>query len=147
MASKRVLIVDDQAVIRGFVKVALRDLNVVVHEASDGSQALEMQDVFPADVILCDVTMPGINGEQFLERLRERGDQTPVIMLTAEADKTLVRRLMELGIQGYVLKPFKPGVLCDRVVEALRGQIPAAPAADPEDAPSADAASEEQPNG
>ena len=89
MAQKRVLIVDDQAVIRGFVKVALRELDLSLHEASDGSQALEMQDFMPADLIICDITMPGIGGEELLSRLRARGDTTPVIMLTAHADKAL----------------------------------------------------------
>ena len=76
MADKRVLIVDDLSVIRGFVKAALRDLGVIVHEASDGSQALDLQDSFAADVIICDISMPGMNGEEFLTRLRDRGDTT-----------------------------------------------------------------------
>jgi len=127
MAQKRVLIVDDQAVIRGFVKVALRELDLALHEASDGSQALEMQDFMPADLIICDITMPG---EELLSRLRARGDTTPVIMLTAHADKALVARLLQQGIQGYLIKPFKPAVLSARVVEALEGRVPAPPPAD-----------------
>lgn len=130
MADKRVLIVDDLSVIRGFVKAALRDLKVIVHEASEGSQALDLQDTFPADVIICDISMPGMNGEEFLTRLRDRGDTTPVIMLTADGDKAVVSRLLQKGIQGYLLKPFKPAVLCDRVSEALLGRVPTPPAAD-----------------
>lgn len=128
MADKRVLIVDDLSVIRGFVKAALRDLKVIVHEASEGSQALDLQDSFAADVIICDISMPGMNGEEFLTRLRDRGDTTPVIMLTADGDKEVVSRLLKLGIQGYLLKPFKPAVLCDRVTEALLGKVPRPPA-------------------
>jgi len=127
MADKRVLIVDDLSVIRGFVKAALRDLSVIVHEASDGNQALDLQDSFPADVIICDISMPGMNGEEFLDRLRDRGDMTPVIMLTADGDKAVVSRLLQKGIQGYLLKPFKPAVLCDRVTEALSGKVPSPP--------------------
>lgn len=129
MADKRVLIVDDLSVIRGFVKAALRDLKLIISEASDGAQALEIQDTFPADVIICDISMPGMNGEAFLDRLRERGDMTPVIMLTADGDKAVVSRLLQKGIQGYLLKPFKPALLCDRVIEALKGRIPSPPAA------------------
>ena len=126
MASKRILVVDDVSVIRGFVKAALRDLDVVVVEASEGAQALEMHDAQPADVIICDINMPGVNGEGVLRALREKGDATPVIMLTAEGDKAVVANLLKLGIQGYLLKPFKPGVLSDRVQELLSGTAPVA---------------------
>ena len=125
MADKRVLVVDDLSVIRGFVKAALRDLEVIVHEASEGGQALELQETLAAQVIICDISMPGMGGEEFLGRLRERGDTTPVIMLTADGDKAVVARLLEQGIQGYLLKPFKPGVLADRVQELLDGTTPA----------------------
>jgi len=141
MADKRVLIVDDLSVIRGFVKAALRDLGVIVHEASDGSQALDLQDSFAADVIICDISMPGMNGEEFLTRLRDRGDTTPVIMLTADGDKAVVSRLLKKGIQGYLLKPFKPAVLCERVTEALLGKVPTPPAASAGNAPELVAAS------
>ena len=124
------MVVDDLSVIRGFVKAALRDLKVAIQEASDGHQALELQGTLPADVIVCDISMPGMNGEQFLTRLRERGDNTPVIMLTADGDKNVVARLLKLGIQGYLLKPFKPAVLSQRVKEALLDRIPPPPPAD-----------------
>ncbi len=126
---KRVLIIDDVSVIRGFVKAALRDLEVEVVEASEGAQALELHDTLPADVIICDINMPGVNGEGVLRALREKGDATPVLMLTAEGDKAVVGNLLKLGIQGYLLKPFKPGVLSDRVQELLSGTAPPAPPA------------------
>ncbi len=153
MPEKRVMVVDDLSVIRGFVKAALRDLKVMIMEASDGHHALEMQGSLPADVIVCDISMPGMGGEEFLTQLRERGDQTPVIMLTADGDKTVVARLVKLGIQGYLLKPFKPAVLSDRVKEALVGAIPPPPpppadgdgdADTPADAAQAEVADEDQ---
>lgn len=128
---KRLLVIDDVAVIRGFVKAALKELKVNVVEASGGKQGLEMHDTLPADIILCDINMPGINGEAFLRTLREKGDQTPVIMLTAEGDKAVVGNLLKLGIQGYVLKPFKPAILAERVQELLTGSAPTPPAAQP----------------
>ena len=140
------LVIDDVAVIRGFVKTALKELKIQVVEASGGKQGLEMHDTVPADIIICDINMPGVNGEEFLRTLREKGDQTPVIMLTAEGDKSVVGNLLKLGIQGYVLKPFKPAVLADRVQELLAGTAPKTPAApaDPEaDADGAEGASED----
>lgn len=128
MASKRILVIDDVSVIRGFVKAALRDLDVDVAEASEGAQALEMHNALPADLIICDINMPGVNGEGVLRALRENGDATPVIILSAEGDKAVVGNLLKLGIQGYLLKPFKPGVLNDRVQELFSGNAPVAPA-------------------
>lgn len=128
MARKRILVVDDVSVIRGFVKAALRDLDVDMAEASEGAQALEMHDTSPADLIICDINMPGLNGEGVLRALRNNGDDTPIIILSAEGDKAVVANLLKLGIQGYLLKPFKPGVLSDRVQELLSGKAPVAPA-------------------
>jgi CheY-like chemotaxis protein len=146
MPAKRVLVVDDISVIRGFVKAALRDLEVVVNEASNGHQALDMQVHQPSDLILCDLSMPGMDGEAFVKELRERGDTTPVIMLTAHGDRQQVERLLQLGIQGYVLKPFKPGVLSDRVHEVLSGSAPPPPARPAPPPPAADATDDTQPD-
>lgn len=145
--SKRVLVIDDVSVIRGFVKAALRDLDVVVIEASEGAQALELHDTLPADVIICDINMPGVNGEGVLRALRAKGDITPVLILTAEGDKAVVGNLLKLGIQGYLLKPFKPGVLSDRVQELLSGTAPPAPPAAAPDADDATARSAENEGG
>jgi len=149
MADKRVLIVDDISVIRGFVKSALADLKVTVAEASDGRQALEMHDTIPADIIICDIGMPNVGGEEVVKTLRDKGDNTPVIILTADADKSVIGRFLKLGIQGYVIKPFKPGVLADRVIELLTGEAPPPPPAPPpqtdgsDEAPAAPAAADD----
>lgn len=131
MADKRILVADDISVIRGFVKSALVELKVSIAEASDGRQALDMHEAMPADLIICDIGMPNMGGEQVVKTLREKGDTTPIIILTAEADKGMIGRFVQLGIQGYVIKPFKPGVLADRVIELLTGTAPSAPPRNP----------------
>jgi len=137
-ADKRILIVDDISVIRGFVKSALSELKVTFAEASDGRQALEMHGTVPADLIICDIGMPNVGGEDVVKALREKGDVTPVIILTADAEKDMIGRFVQLGIQGYVIKPFKPGVLADRVSELLAGVAPRpAPAPFPDTPPGA----------
>jgi len=134
MPQKRVLIVDDVSIIRAYVKAALKDEPLQVIEAGSGQLGLDAHAGAPADLIVCDVNMPGMDGEAFLARLREAGDQTPVIMLTAEGDKQVVGKLIRLGIQGYLLKPFKPALLAERVRELLAAAQPSAeqppPAAD-----------------
>ncbi|MCB1953741.1 MAG: response regulator, partial [Rhodocyclaceae bacterium] len=104
MPTKRIIVIDDLSVIRGFVKGALKHLDVRVGEASGAEQALAMLESMPADVIICDLNMPGMSGETFVKTLRERGDQTPIIMLTVEGDRSVVAKLLQAGIQGlYVI--------------------------------------------
>lgn len=129
MAEKRVLVVDDVSIIRAYVKSALKDEPLQVVEASTAQLALDNHAAVPADLILCDVNMPVMNGEEFLRRLRQTDKTTPVVMLTAEGDKGIVGNLIRLGIQGYLLKPFKPALLVDRVRELLGPTAGAAPAA------------------
>ncbi len=124
MATKRLLVIDDVSVIRGFVKGAVKHLDIRVGEASGAEQALAMLESMPADVIICDLNMPGMNGEAFVKALRERGDTTPIIMLTVEGDRKVIAKLLQAGIQGYLLKPFKPAVLAERVQELLDGTAP-----------------------
>ncbi|TVO68346.1 response regulator transcription factor [Denitromonas ohlonensis] len=155
MPAKRILVIDDVSVIRGFVKGALKHLDVRVGEASGAEQALAMLESMPADVIICDLNMPGMSGEAFVKTLRERGDSTPIIMLTVEGDRKVIAKLLQAGIQGYLLKPFKPAVLAERVQELLDGTAPPvrpyeapaeaaeAPAEDSDDTPAEAAADTE----
>jgi DNA-binding NtrC family response regulator len=64
--------------------------------------------------------MPNLDGPGMLAKMRERGDKTPVLMLTSESKTSIVAALMKLGIQDYLLKPFKPGDLRVKVLKALK---------------------------
>ena len=97
MTPKNVLVIDDVSVIRSFVKAALRSLPIDFREASDGTKGLEMHNGSRADLIICDMNMPAMNGEAFLRALRESGDLTPLILLTAESDMGVLGRLIKLG--------------------------------------------------
>lgn len=119
MTRKNVLVIDDVSVIRSFVKAALRSLPIDFREASDGTKGLEMHNGSRADLIICDMNMPAMNGEAFLRALRESGDLTPLILLTAESDMGVLGRLIKLGINGYVRKPFKPAALTTQVTSLL----------------------------
>lgn len=148
MPSKRVLVIDDVSVVRGFVKGALKHLDLRLGEASGAEQALAMLESMPADVIICDLNMPGMGGEAFVHALRERGDQTPIIMLTVEGDRKVIAKLLQAGIQGYLLKPFKPAVLAERVLELLDGTAPPIrpiSASEPSDDTAPDAPAEAEP--
>ena len=115
-----VLTVDDSNSIRSIVGKALTALGFDVEQAEDGEKALVLLEETKVDLILLDVTMPVMDGPTMLKHLRERGDKTPVIMLTSESKRSVVAGAMQMGIEDYMLKPFKPDELKGKVFKALR---------------------------
>jgi DNA-binding response OmpR family regulator len=115
----RVLVVDDDLTVREVVVSYLRAAGHVVDEAADGESALTTMGETPADLVVLDLMLPGIDGLEVCRRLRATGD-VPVIMLTAlgsEADRVVG---LELGADDYVTKPFSPRELALRVGSVLR---------------------------
>lgn len=102
----RILVVDDEAGIRDMVCDALRLSGYEVLEAIDGSTALGLMARESVDLIICDINMPGMDGYETLTHLRERGNFTPMIMLTARQEKEDIRKAYSLGTDDYVRKPF-----------------------------------------
>jgi two-component system chemotaxis response regulator CheY len=112
-----VLIVDDLA----FIKIVLRDIIEkagfrVVGEASNGEQAISMyQDTRP-DVVLMDITMPGMDGLTALKKIREVDEAARVIICSALGQQQLIVQAIQLGAKDFIVKPFQP----QRVVSALK---------------------------
>jgi two-component system cell cycle response regulator len=124
----RVLTVDDSRAIRQIVSKQLADLGCETDEAEDGEKGLERLKEAQFDLVLLDVTMPVMDGPEMLRRLRESGNQTPVIMLTSESKRSVVAGALRLGIVEYILKPFKPEELRAKVQKVIRLDVPAATA-------------------
>ena len=115
----RVLVVDDDHTVREVVVSYLRANAHEVSEAPDGETALRLYRESPADLVVLDLMLPGIDGLETCRRLRETRD-VPVIMLTAlggEADRVVG---LETGADDYVTKPFSPRELVLRVDSVLR---------------------------
>jgi DNA-binding response OmpR family regulator len=115
----RVLVVDDDVTVREVVVSYLRAGGHTVVEAADGSDALRAMRSDPADLVVLDLMMPGIDGLEVCRRLRAAGD-VPIIMLTAlgaEVDRVVG---LESGADDYVTKPFSPRELVLRVEALLR---------------------------
>ena len=132
---KKILVVEDEDVIRDFVVINLKRAGYDVTDVPNGEEALrvfeEQQGNF--DVALLDIMMPGIDGFQVCEKLRAQNSAIGIIMLTArtqEMDK--VRGLM-LGADDYVTKPFSPSELVARVDAIHRRVSMATKAAQPSD--------------
>src|SRR3954447_6500839 len=119
MQGARILVVDDDADVRGLVRELLERAGASVREAADGREALRvLYDVRP-EVIVLDVTMPQLDGWQTLERIRDL-TAVPVLMLTArDTELEKVRGLKE-GADDYVTKPFGRQELLARVEALLR---------------------------
>jgi two-component system chemotaxis response regulator CheY len=112
----RVLIVDDSPAMRSFVRRIITlsgfELSTCL-EASNGQEALDVLDREWVDAILTDINMPGVDGEEFLRRLsgNEVLRSIPVIVISTDATRKRIDRLMSLGARGYITKPFLPEVL------------------------------------
>ncbi|HET7822870.1 MAG TPA: response regulator transcription factor [Ornithinibacter sp.] len=115
----RVLVVDDDHTVREVVVSYLRAARHDVDEAVDGERALAAMRDHPADLVVLDLMLPGIDGLEVCRRLRAAGD-VPVIMLTALGEETDRVVGLEQGADDYVTKPFSPRELVLRVESVLR---------------------------
>ena len=125
----RILAVDDEADILLIIGVILRSCGHEVLEATTGEMALEILERERPDAMLLDMRMPGLNGLEVLERLRDTRRITwlPVIMVSAYSNQSTWDRARELGCKGFVTKPFFPDQLIGVLEEVLRaGSNPAA---------------------
>lgn len=133
MAKKQTIyIVDDEATIREVVRRYLEMEGFLVVEAADGAAALAKLHDTPADLILLDIMLPGIDGFQVTRSLRSQPDDLtfsingaiPIIMLTSRGDEADRIAGFELGVDDYVIKPFSPRELVARVKAVLRRSTP-----------------------
>lgn len=119
-SAARILVVDDEDVLREMLGDALRLSGFEVLEAADGSKALTVLQSGKVDLIISDVNMPGMDGYEMLSHLRAQGDETPAIMLTARRERADVTKGLKLGADDYVTKPFGLEELILRVNAVLR---------------------------
>jgi CheY-like chemotaxis protein len=120
----RVLVTDDEPITRMLVKLLLEREHFDVLEATNGGQAIEIAVRERPDLLLIDLNMPVMDGYQAIQNLRlDPGLATlPIIVLTAEDGDSIERRVLELGANDYMVKPFEPAVLLARV-NAVFGRL------------------------
>ena len=117
--AKRVLVVDDNAEIRGLLTSLLGRRNMMVDQASDGREALELLKKNKYTVVLLDLMMPNVSGFEVLDAI-ERSKVQPVVLVVTGADREQLGELDSQRIHGIVRKPFDPEDLGDVVVECAR---------------------------
>jgi two-component system, chemotaxis family, chemotaxis protein CheY len=124
MGEVRTLIVDDSSVMRKIVERALRQAGLdllVVHEAANGSEGLDLLRAKQVDLILSDINMPSMDGLEFLRQLRVQNlaPGVPVVMITTESSEEHVKQAILAGAQGYIRKPFTAEQVKERVLPLL----------------------------
>ncbi len=119
---KRILVIDDEAKLRAQTAELLRLEGYEVTEARNGRDGVEQARKKPPDVIVCDITMPEMNGHRVLETLRseKRTAHVPFIFLTGWGESADVRAGMNLGADDYLVKPVVPADLLAAVSARLR---------------------------
>ena len=122
----RILTVEDDERIRTAVRMALEDEGWDVVEAESGEAAVDLFVAQPADVVLIDLMLPGMDGFELCRSIRRSSD-VPIVMVTARADTHDVVAGLEAGADDYVTKPFQPKELSARIRALLRRARPAEP--------------------
>jgi len=121
-----VLIVDDSPVMRTFVRrvMKLAGFDEADYlQAADGREALAQLEAHHVDVILTDINMPNMNGEELLRELQSNGAlcSVPALVISTDATRDRVHRMLALGARGYIAKPFSPEALREELDRVLGG--------------------------
>ena len=120
----RILVVEDERKVAEFVGRGLRDQRFAVDMVNDSQAGWEMASAGPYDLLILDLMLPGLSGLEILKRIRRRGSQVPVLVLTARADTAEKVENFEAGADDYLTKPFAFDELLVRVKALLRRGSP-----------------------
>lgn len=116
----KILIVEDEPKTGDYLRQGLREAGFGVELASDGLAGLQLAQQQDFDLLILDVMLPGLNGWQLLQRLREQGHPVPVLFLSARDQVEDRVKGLELGADDYLVKPFSFAELLARVRTILR---------------------------
>jgi DNA-binding response OmpR family regulator len=124
MAGKRILLADDEEDIKTVVTMFLQSEGFEVVTAFDGLDALEKAQSEKPDLILLDLMMPVLDGYEVCKRLRanEQTANIPVLILTAATQKESRARAFRVGAKDYLVKPFEPERLLEKIQKILTGE-------------------------
>jgi len=116
----RILLIEDEPRVAGFVQRGLVAERYAVDVSADGMEGLELAQAFPYDLIILDMTLPRLSGPEVLHRIRRKNTSTPVLMLTAKDAVEDKVKMFEIGADDYLTKPFAFAELLVRTRALLR---------------------------
>ena len=121
---KSLLIVDDSATMRKIIMRSVRMSGIQfdsTEEAGNGVEALEKLNSAPVDVILCDVNMPEMNGDELVKKVREMDSckDTKIVMVSTESAQDFIDKLLAGGADDYITKPFTPDKFSEKLSPLL----------------------------
>lgn len=119
----RIIIADDHAMVRGGLKqiVATTSDIEVVGEATQGDEVLALLGQTPIDLLLLDMTMPGLSGVELIRRLHEEKPALPILILSMHNEVQVVTRALKAGASGYVTKDSEPEILLQAIRKIVAG--------------------------
>jgi DNA-binding NarL/FixJ family response regulator len=120
---KRVLVADDQARVLDVVEGLLRESFDVIGLVSDGQAALEATLALRPDLVVLDISMPGMSGIEVAKELRQRSSTATIVFLTVHEDAQITASCLAAGALGYIVKQFMGSDLILAVNEALAGRV------------------------
>jgi two-component system response regulator AtoC len=118
-ATARILVVDDDEVVRLSHQRSLRDARCLVSAAEDGARALSAMEKEPADVVLLDLRMPGLDGMSLLKQLKQRWPSSEVVVITGYPTIETAKEAVRLGAHDYLAKPLGPVEVINAATNAL----------------------------
>jgi len=115
----KILLVDDSKISRKSLKAMLKNYKVITHDASTGYEAIEaVQLIKDFDLVTMDYNMPGINGMETFQRIKEHN--VPVVMVTTESSKTMVCEALKQGLAHFILKPVRQDDFLKKITSVLK---------------------------
>ncbi|MBL8955122.1 MAG: response regulator transcription factor [Myxococcaceae bacterium] len=125
----KVLIAEDHGLVRAGIRALLTQLGVpIAGEARDGNEALELIDQLHPDLVLMDLSLPGLNGLEAIRRALEKHPRLRIVVLSMHSDRQYVRQALVAGAVGYVLKSSDPEELEQALAAAERRELWLSPA-------------------
>jgi CheY-like chemotaxis protein len=128
MSELKILLVDDDKSIQDLYDKSLSDAVFTKRFAANGKEALAIYHAWHPDVIVLDILMPVMAGYSVLQEIRSKQDDksTMIIMATASTDSQDIRDCVTLGIQGYIIKPFNPKDISNKIMYCIQrdGNLP-----------------------
>lgn len=116
----RVLIIDDDDMIRSYLKLMLREAQInVIDEADDAAAAVKKFRAFPPQLILLDINLPDQDGIELLKQIRDEIPESRVVMVSSESTMDRVKTALALGARGFIAKPFNTATVLKNIMQTI----------------------------